>query len=46
MLETLMPVDLVHTDVLTLARAHNREDFARALRAKSRLGKLLERRGR
>lgn len=40
-LETLMPLDLVFTNVMTLVKARTREDFARALRAKSRLGKYL-----
>lgn len=41
--DTLMPHDLFFTDVMTLVRARTREDFARALRAKSRLGRYLER---
>jgi hypothetical protein len=36
-----MPLDLVFTNVMTLVKARTREDFARALRAKSRLGKYL-----
>jgi hypothetical protein len=39
--ETLMPHDLLDTSVLALKRATTREDFAAALRAKSRLGKYL-----
>jgi len=39
--DTLMPHDLLFLDVMTLARARTREDFARALRAKGRLGKYL-----
>jgi hypothetical protein len=41
--ETMMPHDLVFTDVMTLVRARTREDFARALRVKSRLGRYLAR---
>ena len=41
--DALMPHDLLFTDVMTLARARTREDFARALRAKTRLGKYLSR---
>lgn len=41
--DTLMPHDLLFTDVMTLVRARTREDFAQALRAKSRLGRLLSR---
>jgi hypothetical protein len=40
---TLMPHELLFTDVMTLVRARTREDFARALRAKSRLGRYLSR---
>jgi hypothetical protein len=40
---TLMPHDLFFADVMTLVRARTREDFARALRAKSRLGRYLKR---
>lgn len=39
--ETLMPHDLLFTNVLKLVKARSREDFARALRAKSRLGRYL-----
>lgn len=41
--ESMMPHELVFTDVMTLVRARTREDFARALRAKSRLGQYLAR---
>jgi hypothetical protein len=41
--DALMPHDLLFTDVMTLVRARTREDFARALRAKSRLGRYLKR---
>lgn len=41
--DTLMPHDLLFTDVMTLVRARTREDFARALRAKGRLGRYLSR---
>jgi hypothetical protein len=40
-LDTLMPHELLFTNVLSLVRARSREDFARALRAKSRLGRYL-----
>ncbi len=40
-LGTLMPNDLLLLNVLKLKTARTREDFARALRAKSRLGKHL-----
>jgi hypothetical protein len=39
--EALMPHDLLFTNVLKLVKARSREDFARALRAKSRLGRYL-----
>ena len=41
--EALMPHDLFFTNVMTLVTARRREDFARALRAKSRLGRYLSR---
>jgi hypothetical protein len=41
--ETLMPHDLLFTNVMSLVTARTREDFARALRAKSRLGRYLAR---
>ena len=41
--ECLMPHELFFTDVLKLVRARMREDFARALRTKGRLGKYLAR---
>lgn len=41
--DALMPHDLFFTDVMTLVRARTREDFARALRAKSRLGRYRSR---
>lgn len=40
--ETLMPHDLMCADALKLKRATTREDFAAALRAKSRLGQFLD----
>lgn len=40
--ERLMPHDLINADALKLKRAHTREDFAAALRAKRRLGRYLE----
>jgi hypothetical protein len=43
--DTLMPADLLHTDVMSLARANTRDDFARALRAKRRLGKFFDSQG-
>lgn len=39
--ESRMPHELFFTNVLSLVRAHTRQDFARALRAKSRLGRYL-----
>lgn len=42
----MMPHELMCTDALKLKRAHTREDFAAALRAKSRLGPLLSAQGR
>jgi hypothetical protein len=39
--DTLLPHDLLFTDVMTLVRARTREDFASALRAKSRLGRYM-----
>lgn len=41
--EGLMPGDLLFTNVLSLVKARSREHFAKALRAKSRLGRLLSR---
>lgn len=41
--EALMPHDLFFANVMTLVRARTREDFAKALRAKSRLGRYLAR---
>jgi hypothetical protein len=41
--EALMPHELFFADVMTLVRARTREDFAKALRAKSRLGRYLAR---
>ncbi len=40
-LETLMPHDLVDWSALKLAKAETAEDFDKALRMKSRLGKYL-----
>jgi len=40
-LDYLMPHDLLCTDALKLKRAQTREDFAKALCAKSRLGAYL-----
>ena len=40
-LETLMPHDILDLSALKLARASSVEDFEKALRAKSRLGKYL-----
>jgi len=37
----LMPHELVHVSALKLARAETEDDFKKALRVKSRLGKLL-----
>ena len=41
--EAMMPCDLLVMDVMNLVRARTREDFARALRVKSRLGRYLAR---
>lgn len=43
--EALMPHELCFFGVMSLARARTREDFARALRVKSRLGRFLVRAG-
>lgn len=43
LLDSLMPVDLLRADVLGLRRATTVADFDAALRAKSRLGSLLDR---
>jgi hypothetical protein len=40
-LDTLMPHDLFPRSVLGLARSHTADDFARALRAKGRMGAFL-----
>lgn len=40
-LEELMPADLIHCEVLELRKAKTSEDFAKALRAKKRLGRWL-----
>lgn len=42
-LDSLMPSDLLRADVLALRRARTVADFDAALRAKSRLGSLLDR---
>ncbi|HEY4223731.1 MAG TPA: hypothetical protein VGO62_20380 [Myxococcota bacterium] len=42
-IDTLMPHDFVHADVLKLKTAHSKEDFAAALMRESRLGRLLAR---
>lgn len=41
MFDAMMPHELLFTDVMALVRARTREDLARALRAKSRLGRHL-----
>ncbi len=43
MLEGLMPHDVMPRDLLKLKKARTRADFAKAMRARSRLGALLER---
>ena len=43
-IDSLMPADLMHPEVLTLRRANTVADFDAALRVKSRLGLLLARR--
>lgn len=42
-IDGLMPHDVLPRDLLTLKKARTREDFAAAMRKRSRLGKLLER---
>ncbi len=42
-LDPLMPADVLHPNVLALKKPRNRDDFAKALRARSRLGSLLAR---
>lgn len=40
--DALMPHDLLFTNVISLVRARTRDQFARALRVKSRLGRYLK----